>query len=109
MMKSKLRDSKTRRIDDKNRSALRETTKVKKGFKTKENSKRNAALREKGHKLIKKHPSEKRVLESNPDLVETKVWDIDTGKSETILVNRKVERELDRLVDAAFSRKETHY
>jgi hypothetical protein len=51
MMKSKLRNNKTSKIDDKNRSALGETIKIKKGFnqKAKESSKRNAVHREKGH------------------------------------------------------------
>jgi hypothetical protein len=106
MMKSKLRDNKTRQIDDKNRSALDETIKVKKGFsqKAKKNLKRIA--REKGDKSIKMRPNEK--IEFNPEqigLVETECYDLDTGKSKTILLDlesiRKTERELNRLVNLA--------
>lgn len=114
MMNSKLRDSKTRQIDDKNRSAIEETIKVKKGFSqnARESSKRNAALGQMGHKCMKMQPREKGVLDPEQiGLVPIKVWNIDTGKSEIRLINlesvRKAERECDRL--AADLKKETRY
>ena len=69
--------------------------------KAKENLRRKRNTREKGNRLIKMRPNEKGVLGFNPeqiDLVETKVWNLDTGKWQIRLVNlesiSKEERDL---------------
>ncbi|MGC2570399.1 MAG: hypothetical protein WA364_02725 [Candidatus Nitrosopolaris sp.] len=71
--------------------------------KAKKNLKRNT--REKGNRFIKMQPNEK--LEFNPEKIGLvkEVYNLDTGKSETVLLDlesiRKVERALDKLINLA--------